>query len=214
MPYQVDTEFWQPVPGVRQTNMICSAGLECRDYATLAGAVAPLNLQVQIGAASSWSRKDGNLNGASLPANVDVRSYSYRELRDLYTEARFVVCPLLDVDFQAGITLLLEAMAMSRAVIATRTEGQAGAIKGPIWRDGIEAWPADGPPIEAASGIYVLPGDAAGLRAAIVYLLANPAIAGQLGGNGRAAAERDYTVEAFGRRFAEAILGSPAAIAV
>ena len=36
LPYQVDTAFWRPMPDVRERRLVCSAGLEFRDYATLA----------------------------------------------------------------------------------------------------------------------------------------------------------------------------------
>jgi ABC-type antimicrobial peptide transport system permease subunit len=40
LPYQADTEFWRPSPGLQQPNLICTAGLECRDYDTLLAAIA------------------------------------------------------------------------------------------------------------------------------------------------------------------------------
>jgi glycosyltransferase involved in cell wall biosynthesis len=211
VPYQVDTRFWQPREVVEGQDIICSAGLECRDYPTLAEAVDGLPVSVRIGAASNWSRKSDLLEGRPLPANVAAESYDYLQLRDLYARSRFVVVPLIEIDFQAGITLILEAMAMAKAVVVTRTVGQAGAVIGPLWTAGTTAWPPDGPSLETATGIYVLPGDAPAWRSAISFLLAHPKVAAALGRNGRAVVERDYTVEAFAERFASLIRGEPAA---
>jgi hypothetical protein len=80
--------------------------------------------------------------------------------------------PLVDVEFQAGITTILEAMAMGRAVVCTRTAGQTDTI------------------VDGVTGLYVPPGDADALRATIQRLLDFPAECAALG---RAA--RDWVVE-------------------
>jgi glycosyltransferase involved in cell wall biosynthesis len=202
LPYQADQEFWRPQRGAVEEDLICSAGLECRDYATVIEAIAGLPLSFHIGAASHWSSKRNLLEGRRLPPQVHVESYDYQALRDLYARSRFVVVPLFDVDFQAGITLILEAMAMAKAVVCTRTQGQRDVIVGPVWRGEDEAWPAGGPPLEEASGIYVAPGDVAGWRSTLSFLLARPDIASRLGANGRRTVEERYTVEQFAGRFA------------
>lgn len=205
LPYQVDGAFWQPAGEPGAAPLISSAGLELRDYETLVQAVRGLDVEVRIGAASYWSSKGNRLAGRTLPANVDLRPYAYRELRDLYARSRFVVVPLFETDFQAGVTLILEAMAMARAVIVSRTQGQRGVVRGPVWQAGWEEWPEDGEPLAAANGIYVPPGDAAALRSAIVYLLRRRDVAATLGANGSELARAEFSVEAFGRRFARVI---------
>ena len=75
--------------------------------------------------------------------------------------------PLHEVDFQAGITTILEAMSMERAIVCSRTAGQIDTI------------------VDGETGVYVEPGDAAALRAAIEGLLADPARTAQLGRNAR-----------------------------
>ena len=77
---------------------------------------------------------------------MDARRYEYRELRDLYAQSAFVVVPLYENDFQAGVTTMLEAMAMGKAVIATRTTGQTDVI------------------IDGENGLTVAPGDVDGWR--------------------------------------------------
>jgi glycosyltransferase involved in cell wall biosynthesis len=204
LPYQVDAAFWRPL-GRPPRNVICSAGLECRDYPTLIKAVEGLPLDVKIGAASYWSAKRSRIEG-ELPPNVEVRPFTYTELRQLYDRSRFVVVPLLDVDFQAGITLILEAMAMAKAVIVTKTLGLPESVKGPEWTANLNEWPKGGPAAANSSGIFVPPNDAWAMRSAISYLLAHPDVATILGANGRKLAEESYSLSAFATRFASAIL--------
>jgi len=54
----------------------------------------------------------------------DGPTISQFELRQVYADSAFVVIALFDVNFQAGITAILEAMAMERAVICSRTPGR------------------------------------------------------------------------------------------
>ncbi len=207
LPYQVDTDFWRQSSESPETKVVSTAGLECRDYETLLSAIVGLPVEMVIAAASNWSSKRNTLRGRTFASNVSVKSFDYVGLRALYNQSKFVVVPLIDIDFQAGITTVLEGMSMSKAVILTKTRGQQSVVVGPLWRDGMTTWPAEGPPVRESSGIYVAPGDAAAWRAAIVYLLANSEIADALGTNARRSVETELTVEQFGNRFAKAILG-------
>ncbi len=128
---------------------ICSAGLERRDYPTLMDAVDGLDVDVVIAAASPWSKRSDSSAGHAIPDNVTIRRLDLFELRALYAASSFVVMPLFEVDFQAGITTILEAMSMERAIVCTRTAGQIDTI------------------VDGETGVYVEPGDAAALRAAI-----------------------------------------------
>ncbi len=166
--FMVDTAFFAPDRvEVEPRRMICSAGLERRDYPTLMDAVDGLDVEVVIAAASPWSKQADSSAERPLPPNVEIRRLSLFELRELYAESRFVVMPLVDVDFQAGITTILEGMAMGRAIVCTRTPGQTDTV------------------IDGDTGVYVPPGDAAALRAAIVRLLDDSAEAERLGANAR-----------------------------
>jgi glycosyltransferase involved in cell wall biosynthesis len=211
LPYQVDTEFWRPLADVREEPLICSAGLEFRDYPTLERAVEGLNAKVIIGAASHWSKRRNTAAGAQHPANVEVDRFAYPALRKLYARAAVVVVPLDDIDFQAGVTTILEAMAMAKPVIVTHSQGQTDVVEDrrATTRGGM---PRSRPTslvrqiaAEAAvevepTGFYVLPGDAEGLRRAIAFLLDNPLERRRLGAAGRRTVERLLTVEQFGAR--------------
>jgi glycosyltransferase involved in cell wall biosynthesis len=184
-PFMVDTRFFAPDqvtpnPGARP--LICSVGLEARDYPTLLTAVRGLEASVTIAAASPWSKRSDSTRDQAIPENVAVRRFSQLDLRQLYADSRFMVMPLHNVEFQAGVTAILEAMAMGRAVICTRTPGQTDVI------------------IDGETGLYVAPGDPSALRAAIERLLANPGEAERMGQAGRRLVEQSMSLDRYVER--------------
>ena len=217
LPYFADERFWDPAlasPDASASRpLICSAGLEFRDYTTLIAAARDLDVDVRIGAASHWARHNAFGASAELPANITVDAYNYQQLRDLYASARFVVVPLRDVDNQAGITTILEAMAMGKAVVVTRTRGQTDVVRD--WRSGTAAPPPGflATPEHAETlgalptGWYVQPEDSNDLRDAIGYLLAHPEIAEEMGRNARRVVEGCFGLDAFVERFAALLRG-------
>jgi glycosyltransferase involved in cell wall biosynthesis len=192
IPFHADTRFYHPMPDVPTEHRISSAGLELRDYPTLIEAVRGLDVDVRLAAASPWSKRKNETANRELPPNVSARGYGYRELRDLYASSQFVVVPLYDTDFQAGVTTILEAMAMGKAVIVSRTRGQRDVIQ-----DGI-------------NGIYVPPGDVEALRSAITGLLAAPDRAAKLGANARRTIESEMSLDRWTERIADVIRQSGA----
>jgi glycosyltransferase involved in cell wall biosynthesis len=176
--HAADAEFWHPL-GQSQSG-ICSAGLERRDYGTLVEAVRGLDLTVTIAAANPWTTRDP-LATEGFPTNVVKRRVDHHALRDLYDRSEFVVVPLKDVDFQAGSLVTYEAMAMGKAVIATRTRALSG---GDLVRDG-------------ETGILVPPGDVGALREAILRLHNDPAEARRLGANARRIVEAGLNHERY-----------------
>ncbi|MGZ3581476.1 MAG: glycosyltransferase family 4 protein [Ktedonobacterales bacterium] len=231
LPYFTDERFWRADAGdeaeaVRvvgageQHPMICAVGLEFRDYSTLVEAVRAMPVDLRIAAASTWSHHSAFAGSPELPPHVTVHSYSYLPLRALYAAARFVVVPLHEVDNQAGITVILEAMAMGKAVIVSATRGQTDVVRdrrnGGRGRVEREWWPGfvDAPEVakrlgHLVTGFYVRPGDAAELGRAIAYLLAHPDLAEEMGRNGRRAVEEIFGLDAFAARFATVIRGRP-----
>jgi glycosyltransferase involved in cell wall biosynthesis len=176
-PFMVDDAFFAPdqagkiedLLGLNRQDrpIICAVGLEFRDYPTLMQAVRDLDVQVVIAAASPWSKREDSTAHQEVPDNVLVRRFTQFELRELYAQSAFLVMPLFNVNFQAGVTALLEAMAMERAVICSRTPGQTDVV------------------VEGETGVYVPPEDPAALRTAIEQLLQQPEEARRLGVNGR-----------------------------
>jgi glycosyltransferase involved in cell wall biosynthesis len=182
-PFMVDAEFFSlkhVTPHRRR--MICAVGLEFRDYPTLIEAVRGLAVEVIIAAASPWSKREDSTANQELPPNVFVRRYSQFELRQLYADSLFVVMPLYNVDFQAGVTAILEAMAMERALICSHTVGQTDVV------------------VEEETGIYVVPGEPTLLRAAIQRLLDAPQEAERMGKAGRAKIELEMNLDCYVER--------------
>jgi glycosyltransferase involved in cell wall biosynthesis len=202
----VDTEFFYPdAPQLASLEappspFIVSAGLERRDYSTLIDAVRGLPLRLIIAAGSPWSH--ASFRGSdiqSMPENVQVASFTACEMRELYRRAAFVVVPVRPTLRACGMNVVLEAWAMNRAVIATRTAGLMDYIT-----DGF-------------SGLFVEPFDATGLRAAIRDLMEQPQRAAYLGRNGRNIVEGNRNLTMFVHRMGaildEAISGRGSQVA-
>jgi glycosyltransferase involved in cell wall biosynthesis len=202
--YAVDSQFYRPRPGA--DDVICAVGAEMRDYATLFEALEGTELRCHV--AAGTVRVPGRLRlvkDRRVPVEafqrqpnpyVTVRRRTLPELRDLYARSRFVVVPLLESQSDNGVTVILEAMAMGKAVICTGTRGQVDVIE-----DGV-------------TGIFVPVGDPAALRAAMLGLWNDPERAQAMGARARAFVERHHTMERFCVNVASvidaAMTGSPA----
>ena len=139
-------------------------------------AVEGIDCQIVIAAASPWSKRDDSTEGQDIPDNVTIRRFTQYELRELYAVSRFVIMPLYNVNFQAGITTILEAMAMERALICSRTPGQTDVI------------------VAGETGIYVTPEEPDALRDAILRLLTDPEESLSLGKAGRRLLEQEMSL--------------------
>ena len=234
VPYQTDERFWSPreqeqngdengVGDAPAPARICSAGLEYRDYETLVEAVRDLPVELVIAAASQWSTHQGLAGERPTPPNVRVASFDYAALRDLYASSLFVVAPLHDVDNQAGITTILEAMAMGKAVVVSHTRGQTDVVRDrrrasradasrPTQPDWALSLGATDDTAHGHTGIYVPPADPGELRKAIVYLLEHPEEARAMGANGRRVVAEAMGLDHFTARMAAIIRGDAATV--
>jgi glycosyltransferase involved in cell wall biosynthesis len=186
--HYVDQVFYSPRPV--EADMICGVGAEMRDYATLLEALRPTGIRCHI--ATDHVRIPGRFHrlltdrrvpigdiGAGPDTNISEGRMSLTDLRKLYARSRFVVVPLLPSDTDNGVTVILEAMAMGKPVVCSRTRGQVDVIQ------------------EGLTGLYVPVGDAAAMRAAILSLWHEPLRAQQMGRNARAYVEKHHTLEMF-----------------
>ena len=187
--FHADDLFYQPQnPSEKApSELVSAAGLEWRDYPTLLAAAQKMpQVAFKLAAASPWSKHTNETKGRTLPANVAVRRYEYGELRQLYAESAIVAVPLYENDFQAGVTTLIEAMAMGKPVIVTRTTGQTDVIT------------------DGENGVVVPPSDPAAWENAIRRLLADPHECRRLGRNARQWVQENATLN----RWAETIADS------
>ena len=135
--HYVDQLFYGPRPA--EEDMICAVGAEMRDYATLLQAIQGTGLKCHL--ATDHVRIPGRLRllndrrvpighiGVPSDDRITAGRLSLTELRDLYARSRFVVVPLLPSDTDNGVTVILEAMAMCKAVFCSRTRGQVDVIQ-------------------------------------------------------------------------------------
>ena len=183
-PFMVDKDFFAAknvVPKSGARPQICAVGLERRDYDTLLRAVADLDVRVVIAAASPWSRRSEAIE-TDIPSNVTFQRFTQYDLRQLYADSAFTVMPLHNVKFQAGVTAILESLAMGKAVICSRVPGQTDVL------------------VEGENGRYVAPGDPLALRSIICQLLSRPEEAARLGTNGRSLVEREMSLDLYVQR--------------
>ncbi len=190
-PFMVDTDFFRAaVPAVEAGRVVCSAGLERRDYPTLLDAVVGLDAEVVIAAASPWSKRSDSSAGRTIPGNVRIERLSLLELRSLFDRSAVVVMPLDPVDFQAGITTILEAMSMGRPVVCSQTAGQTDTIE------------------DGETGVYVPTGDADRLREAIAALLDDAERRRRLGNAARSWAEDHADIDRYADLLADVVRGA------
>ncbi len=139
-----------------------AAGRTYRDYATLLKAVAGTSLSVLIvGGRGAVREYAGHGENVRVMENITVG-----ELEALMERARAIVVPLQDRAISTGQSVVLQAMALGKAVIATRTAGTEDYID------------------DMKDGILVAPGDDRQLRDALLRL-EDPGFRRQLGDRAR-----------------------------
>jgi glycosyltransferase involved in cell wall biosynthesis len=185
-PHLVDEEFWRPMDAPVM-DWISSAGSSQRDYGTLLEAMEGLPVTCRIATLAQvldvktidLAVTQRSLASREIPGNVILGGASEKEMREIYARSRFVVLPLLPSFRDSGITVAVEAMAMGKAIICSRTYGMIDIVESGV------------------NGILVAPGDASALRAAILQLWEHPEEAERMGREGRRRAESLYSLASF-----------------
>lgn len=163
--------------------VIVTAGRSGRDYPTLAQAIIglPCRLKIICDIAAS-------LVGVPSSSQIEVMDHCFDD--DYLTTlagAAFVVLPLGVDDISAGQMVLLQAAALGRAVIITRTNTTVDYA------------------IHEQDALLVNIGSISALRDAIVRLLHDPALCDQLGAAASDRFNRDHSVGAYVRRIVSII---------
>lgn len=160
MSVQVDESFFRPPSTAREPRdrpLLASCGMEQRDYETLAAAVRGQLIDLKVCAVSPNLRPNTQLRmPRSVPDNMEMRHYEFDELRALYWSADVTVISLLDHDYSAGLTVLLEALGCGSPVVMTKTPGLGADL------------------IDAGIIVGAPPGDPAALWSAIRSVLDDP----------------------------------------
>jgi glycosyltransferase involved in cell wall biosynthesis len=187
----VDGSFFTPAQAQQGGNRyILSVGQENRDYETLMSALHSLNLPATIVPGGMGNPNDSCFSLAASENKLKILyGLSNTALRDLYAGSAFVVVPLRDVEYPAGITTIMEAMAMDKAVIASRSRGISELIE------------------DGKTGMLANVADAEDLRNKILYLWNNPLVAQQMGTNAGAFAREKVDLDCFIEQLGSIITG-------
>lgn len=189
IPYGIDTAFWSPVASDEEP-MILSPGREHRDHRTLAEACRDIPVRVFLTGSSAHSPRARRRRPSEWTGTIEQAAVEYVELRRLYATASLVVIPLLPADFPAGVTTLLEAMSMGKAIVATATAG-------------LDDYVRDGDTVR-----LVPPGRPDALRDAIKDLLGDPAQRRALGQRARQVAVSEFGLSLYTSRLMELLEGA------
>ena len=173
IPFGVDDETFIPT-GEDDGDYILVVGRDSgRDWPTLFAALEGIDLPVKL------CCRPRDIAGMRVPAGVDVLGYVDRTVyRHLLGRARVVVIATKPLLYPSGQSVLLEAMAMARAVVVTATPALADYID-----DGVTA-------------LVVPPGDAASLRQTVVEAAGDDGLRAHVGHNAREAVERSFSARA------------------
>lgn len=155
-----------------EDRLILSAGRTFRDYKTLLSAVEGLDARAVIVASPR------SIAGLNVPETVECFfDIKPAELTDIMARSEIVVVPLEGRRISTGQSVLLQAMAMGKAVIATRTSGTIDYI------------------IHMENGMFVEPADPTGLKEAIDMLLRDAGLRKRLGENARESVRKMFLPE-------------------
>lgn len=175
----VDDRFFHPDAPIAApaAPFFMACGAENRDYDTLAKAAAHVHGRFAV---YGHGYRASNLQAQAAPPNFEyMPRVSYSDLRDAYAACSIVVVPLNDVDYAAGVTGLVEALAAGRATVVTASRGIAEYI-------------ADFDP-----ETVVPAGDDAAMAKAITRLNQDPALRDKLARANRQLAEDKCSVDKY-----------------
>lgn len=179
VPFGVDVTAFRPVPERVVDMDVVSVGADPRrdfDLLSLVAARRP-EWRVRIVATADRARSLGN-----LPANVVLEmDIPLAEVRDRLAEARVVALPVRENSYSGATTVLLQAMAMGKPVVVSRTEAIAGGY-------GLE---------DGVNCRLVEPGDPNALERAVLDLLADERGAAGLGLRARETVKRHHSWDCY-----------------
>jgi glycosyltransferase involved in cell wall biosynthesis len=122
----------------------------------------------------------------ALPANVAIETdLPLEQVRERLADARVVALPVRDNSYSGATTVLLQAMAMAKAVVVSRTEAIADGY-------GLE---------DHVNCRLVAPGDGEAFERALLDVVADAGAAVSLGTRARETVERSFSWE----RYADAL---------
>ena len=175
VPFGVDVDSFRPLPDVDVDVDVASVGADPhRDF--------PLLLRIAARHPELRFRIVGGAVGVRdlgpVPANVQVEvDIPLAEARDRLARARVVALPVRANSYSGATTVLLQAMAMGKPVVVSRTPAIASGY-------GLE---------DGANCVLVEPGDEQAFERALLGVLADGAWAAAIGAEARRLVERELS---------------------
>lgn len=195
VPFGVDPESFEPVRDPPTTGVVSVGADPHRDFDLLlrvATRMPDASFRIVTSAAHARELR-------TRPANVELEvDLPFAEMRLRLAEARVVALPVLENSYSGATTVLLQAMALGKPVVVSRTNAIAhgyGVVDGENCR-------------------LVAPGDAEGFQRALQDLLRDDWHARALGASARATVERALTWEYYVDRIEQLLrdaAGAPSA---
>jgi glycosyltransferase involved in cell wall biosynthesis len=179
-----DLTFYPPYRPGRKG--VISAGREGRDFRTFGRAASRTSSPVTIVCHTHHvvAEFTGFKSNVTVLANPSEVEFTHSELIEMYSTSRAIAIPMVETPILCGLSSLLDALGMGRAVIMTRN---------PLIDIDIEA---------EGMGFVVAPGDTEGWQRAIQFIEDNPDEAQAMGYRARRFAEERCN----SRLFAESLL--------
>ena len=181
IPLGVDLAYFAP-RSISQKRQVFAPGLDpCRDYTTVFSATDGL-----VPLLVSRSRAIDDMG--TLPRHVTTTFFDAHTILNAYAESKVVIVSLdirNGINDAAGTTTVVEAMAMGKAIVATRTPTSESYI------------------VDGVNGILVPQCDPAAMHNAIKKLLDDDVLRAALGKNAREFAEKNLDAELMAECFAE-----------
>jgi glycosyltransferase involved in cell wall biosynthesis len=169
VPFGVDQDGFAPTRDPEADHILVVGRDQGRDWPTTFEALGNIGMRVKV------CCRPADLRGLRVPGDIDVVGYVDRSTyRALLGTARTVVVATRPLLYPSGQTVLLEAMAMKRAVVVTGTPALSDYIE-----DGVTA-------------VSVPPGDPAALREQVLRVAGDERLRRSLGEAGRTAVERTF----------------------
>jgi glycosyltransferase involved in cell wall biosynthesis len=178
VPFGVDADVFRPVARAPDFDVLSVGADPRRDFGLLMQLAARRpDLSVHVVASAEHVRKLGE-----PPPNVSVEAdIPLVAVRERLSAARVVALPVRDNSYSGATTTLLQAMAMAKPVVVSRTDAIS---KGYGLEDGVNCR-------------FVPPGDSAALEGAVLEVLAGVDAATNLGNRARETVERSLTWERY-----------------
>jgi len=166
----IDELFFLPMQREQKFTILSVGEDYSRDFATLLEACRPLSCRIVL----KTKRKLNIPEEMENRVTIISERISHRALRDLYASAHIVCIPLIETDNPGGITSVLEAMSMGKAIVASYHGTTIDHIT------------------NGQEGLLVPVGDVVATREAITRIMENPSLSDRLGKNARARVEKEF----------------------